>query len=131
MADVKLNILMLDDDPDVRELAVELISEFISLPFNVLEAEDGHEGLIKIRNQKFDLIIIELKLPKLDGMGIFKALPYIDAKFVPDNILILSSLVPPAKHKLTVGRVSHLRKPLLGKDFKEYVAKIFPDRMQE
>lgn len=130
MAVEKLNILVIDDEEEVRKLVVEMLNEFLQLPLSVLEAEDGQEALGKIRNQKFHLIITDLKMPKLDGQGMFKSLPYIEIPFIPDFIMILSGYLPANKNKLTVGRVTHFSKPLMAKDMQSYLEKIFPNRIK-
>lgn len=131
MAQEKLNILLVDDDEEIRNILAEMLKEFIEFPFTILEAQDGNEALTKIRNQKFQLIITDMKMPKLDGQGLFKSLPYIDIPFIPDHILILSGYLPQNKNKLTVGRVTHFCKPILAKDMQAYLEKIFPNNMRQ
>lgn len=130
MVQDKLNILIVDDEEEIRNLLSEMLNEFLEFPVTILEAQDGQEALAKIRNQKFHLIITDLKMPKLDGQGLFKSLPYIDIQFIPEYILIVSGQLPQSKNKLTVGRVTHLCKPILAKDMQDYLEKIFPHRLK-
>lgn len=58
-------ILMVDDDEDLREaLADQLI---LTEDFNVFEAEDGSGGLEKAKEAIYDLVILDVGLPDMDG----------------------------------------------------------------
>ena len=58
-------ILMVDDDPDLREaLADQLV---MTGEFDVFEAADGAGGLAKVREQLYDLVILDVGLPDMDG----------------------------------------------------------------
>lgn len=58
-------ILMVDDDEDLREaLADQLI---LTEEFDVFEAEDGSSGLGKAKEATYDLVILDVGLPDMDG----------------------------------------------------------------
>jgi DNA-binding response OmpR family regulator len=58
-------ILMVDDDEDLREaLADQLI---LTEDFDVFEAEDGASGLDKAKEAIYDLVILDVGLPDMDG----------------------------------------------------------------
>ena len=64
-------ILIVEDEPDIRKLVnYNLVQE----RFNVLEAEDGEQGLKIIQRDKPDLVILDLMLPGLSGMELCKIL---------------------------------------------------------
>lgn len=59
------NILVVDDDKDIRELvAVYLKTE----DFNVKLAENGEEALDLNEKNSFDLVILDVMMPKKDGL---------------------------------------------------------------
>lgn len=60
-------VLLVDDDPDVRELIKEKIKNHYSGDVRTIEASDGHEANLKLINQAFDLIITDLQMPNVDG----------------------------------------------------------------
>ncbi|SNX53152.1 response regulator transcription factor [Thermoanaerobacterium sp. RBIITD] len=61
------NILIVDDEEMlVKGLKLSLIQEGYSVDF----AYDGEEGLKKIRSGNFDLVILDLMLPKMDGLTV-------------------------------------------------------------
>lgn len=58
-------ILMVDDDGDLREaLADQLV---LTEEFDVFEAEDGTSGLERAKEQLYDLVILDVGLPDMDG----------------------------------------------------------------
>ena len=58
-------ILMVDDDDDLREaLADQLVT---TEEFDVFEAANGADGLVKAREQHYDLVILDVGLPDMDG----------------------------------------------------------------
>ena len=64
MAAVK-KILLVDDDPDLREaLADQLV---LTEEFDVFEAGDGDGGLARARDELYDLVILDVGLPDMDG----------------------------------------------------------------
>jgi len=57
-------IIVIDDDPDIRDvLALTLAQE----DYEVLQAQDGEEGLILIKNKAPDLVIADYNMPKMNG----------------------------------------------------------------
>ena len=69
-ADGKI-ILITDDDEALRRMyRIKLAKE----GFRLLEAADGEEGLKVALENHPDLILLDVKMPKLDGMGVMKKL---------------------------------------------------------
>ena len=59
-----MKILVVDDE----ELIRSVIKEYASLEgYQVIEAENGIEAIEKCKNDNFDLIIMDIMMPKLDG----------------------------------------------------------------
>jgi DNA-binding response OmpR family regulator len=69
MADA--SVLVVDDDPVVRRM---LQLSFESEGFNVLTAADGLEGLERIRADRPDVVVLDIMMPKLDGMKVMREL---------------------------------------------------------
>ncbi len=83
-------ILVVDDDPEIRE-AISLILE--ANGYEVVTAEDGIDGLNKLKEERPDMMILDLLMPKLDGFGVCKELKDPRwAKYGHIPIIILSSV---------------------------------------
>jgi DNA-binding response OmpR family regulator len=64
-------VLVIEDDPSVRELlAVALRKQ----EFDVLEAPDGESGLALAGRERPELVLLDLRLPGIDGFGVLQAL---------------------------------------------------------
>lgn len=83
-------ILVVDDDPDVLE-AIGIVLE--ANGYAVTTARHGVEGLTKLKEEKPDLMILDLLMPRLDGFGVCKELKDPRwAKYAHMPIIILSSV---------------------------------------
>jgi excisionase family DNA binding protein len=60
-------VLIADDEPVVRELVRELVLSATTDPVVVETAEDGYDALLKVGDFKPDLLILDLKMPRMDG----------------------------------------------------------------
>lgn len=60
-------ILVVDDDLFLRELYVEVLQDE---GYDVHAAHDGQEGLEKMKQGGYDLILLDVMMPKLDGLGV-------------------------------------------------------------
>ena len=81
-------ILIVEDDKFLRELIVKKMS---NEGYEVVEAADGEQGLQKIKEDKPDLILLDLILPGIDGFEVLaqkKEDPFIAA--IP--VIVLSNL---------------------------------------
>ena len=64
-------ILLVEDDPSVRELLKVLLE---SEGYEIVEAKDGLEGLLKAEFVKPDLMILDLMMPDVDGERVLNQL---------------------------------------------------------
>lgn len=69
MSDKPISVLVLEDDADIREI----IEDTLTLNrYRIVTAGDGLEGERKFKNEKFDLIITDISMPKVDGVTFIK-----------------------------------------------------------
>ena len=61
---LKVNILIIEDEKEIREGVSEYLSE---VGYNVISAEDGMQGIELFNKNKFDLVILDIMLPKANG----------------------------------------------------------------
>lgn len=67
----KKKILIIEDDQEVRELYAEVLRDE---GFVLDEAVDGQVGLTKVLEGKYDLLLLDIMLPKFDGLEILKTI---------------------------------------------------------
>ena len=98
-------ILVADDDPDVR-LAIASVLRYRS--YQVIEACDGREALRKLKEEKPDLLLLDLLMPEMDGFDVIKELRINQEKEYPDiPVLVISSVREEAsqrRYELELGR---------------------------
>ena len=82
-------ILLVEDD---LALSVAMYDTLTREGYRVLEAKDGREGLSKAIKQQPDLILLDLMLPGLDGIGFLKELR-IDEWGARAKVIILTALL--------------------------------------
>lgn len=95
-------ILLVDDDLYIRELYEELLEDE---GYEVETAADGKEGLDKITEDSYDLILLDIMLPKLDGIGIISKLKETNSQVPLKSIVFLTNLAqdPVVKEALNTG----------------------------
>jgi len=81
----KFKVLIVEDEHDIRELYRDLLTD---QGFDVLEAADGVSGLRMAKESTWDLMLLDIMLPQVDGL---RVLEEIREKF-SKPILIISNL---------------------------------------
>ncbi|MDO5011014.1 MAG: response regulator transcription factor [Intestinibacter bartlettii] len=64
---VSTKILIIEDEIDIREGISEFLSE---VGYEVTQAGDGQEGIDLFKEDKFDLVLLDIMLPKINGFGV-------------------------------------------------------------
>ena len=78
----KVKILIVDDEKNIREV----IREYASLEgYDVMEADSGVKALELLNNNKFDLMILDIMMPIMDGFTLLNSIP--KEKKIPTIIL--------------------------------------------
>ena len=105
----KKRILLVEDDSFTRELYEEVLT---SSGYAVDTAVDGEDGLSKIKIGNYDLIFLDVMMPKMDGLDVLRALK--DEPPVAKNgpIVLLTNLThdPVISIGMSLGAIDHLIK---------------------
>ncbi len=114
---MSINVLIIDDEKAIRDSLKFVLSEE---GYSADTAVDGEEALQKIKNENYDIVITDIKMPKLDGMQIrCKA-----AEISPDSFFIVMTAyasVQTAIEALRRGAFDYLIKPI---EFDDLIIKI-------
>lgn len=86
----KKSILIVEDDSMTRELIGEAIGTLNYYDL-IVTAADGVEACIKMGNQEFDLILLDINMPRKNAMEVIKtAINSSNVHFDPNKVIILS-----------------------------------------
>ena len=107
MPEQRDRILFVDDDPELREI---VCSQLIEAGFEVDQAESGDIALRKLSKGKFDIVLLDIKLPDASGIDLLK---FITARSLPCRVIMLTGVVGlgTAIESLTMGADDYITKP--------------------
>jgi two-component system, NtrC family, nitrogen regulation response regulator NtrX len=102
-----LKILCVDDNAEIRN---SLADQFSMEDFEVDTAEDGEFALQKVKENNYDLILLDVKMPKLDGLAVLQEIRKLDKN---PQIIMLSGIndVPTAMQCVRLGAKDYISKP--------------------
>lgn len=115
MDQMKKKILVVEDDQFLREFYQELLT---GEGFLVDVAPDGEMGLSKMRTEELDLVLLDIMMPKKDGVQVLKDLKSNGAKTQGIHIVMLTNLGQDAviKQCFDLGAQGYLIKSALNPD---------------
>ncbi len=117
MADTNRRLLIVDDDKDIREL---LVFDIKSSGYMVDWAQDGEEGLKKAVQNNYDLILLDVMMPKMNGYDVCKNIRLVKPK-VPILMLTAKGAISDKTEGFDVGADDYLVKPF---DIQEVLLRI-------
>ena len=102
-------ILIIEDEPAIRRVLTKILTEE-SDTYIVDEAEDGVLGLNKIKNEDYDLVLCDIKMPKMDGVEVLEAAKKIKPEI---QIVMISGHgdLETAVHTMRLGAYDYILKP--------------------
>lgn len=106
------HILVVDDHPEIRDLVGQLLERN---GFRVSKAADGHEMKLVLRDWNIDLIILDLMLPKVDGLVLCRDLRA-GASDIPIVMLTAKGEEIDRVLGLEMGADDYLAKPFSGRE---------------
>lgn len=102
-----LKLLYVEDEETIRE---QLLESFKRKFLNIVIAKDGLEGLEAFKNEKPDLIITDIKMPKINGLDMIEAIRKIDED-IPIIVTTAYSDLENIKKSLELGVDRFIQKP--------------------
>ncbi|WP_426484102.1 sigma-54-dependent transcriptional regulator [Flavobacterium sp. 2] len=102
-------ILIIEDEAAIRRVLVKILSEEND-SYQVDEAEDGVAGLEKIKNNDYDLVLCDIKMPKMDGVEVLEEVKKIKPE-IPMVMISGHGDMETAIHTMRLGAFDYISKP--------------------
>ncbi|OIQ39940.1 MAG: response regulator [Bacteroidetes bacterium MedPE-SWsnd-G1] len=102
-------ILIIEDESAIRRVLKKIISEE-SDTYLVDEAEDGLEGIEKVQKEDFDLILCDIKMPKMDGMEVLEKIKKVKPE-IPIVMISGHGDLELAVNTMRLGAFDYISKP--------------------
>lgn len=102
-------ILVIEDESAIRRVLVKILSEENDA-YQVEEAEDGLKGLETIKNNDYDLVLCDIKMPKMDGVEVLEAARKIKPE-IPFIMISGHGDLDTAVNTMRLGAFDYISKP--------------------
>ncbi|TRW23257.1 sigma-54-dependent Fis family transcriptional regulator [Flavobacterium zepuense] len=102
-------ILIIEDEAAIRRVLGKILSEENDT-YKVEEAEDGQMGLEKIKNDDYDLVLCDIKMPKMDGVEVLEAVKKIKPE-IPFVMISGHGDLETAINTMRLGAFDYISKP--------------------
>ena len=102
-------ILIIEDEAAIRRVLTKILSEENDT-YQVEEAEDGISGVEKIKNEDYDLVLCDIKMPKMDGVEVLEAIKKIKPE-IPMVMISGHGDLETAVNTMRLGAFDYISKP--------------------
>jgi two-component system nitrogen regulation response regulator NtrX len=105
---MKQNILIIDDEERIRNVLSDILNK---KGYSAICASNGEDGLNQIRDKDIDVVLLDLVLPKLNGIEVLKKISSYDPS-LPVIMITAYGSVPNAVEAIKQGAYDFVEKPL-------------------
>lgn len=102
-------ILVIEDESAIRRVLVKILAEEND-DYNVVEAEDGKAGIDLIKKEDFDLVLCDIKMPKMDGVEVLEAAKKVKPE-IPFIMISGHGDLDTAVNTMRLGAYDYISKP--------------------
>lgn len=102
-------ILIIEDEAAIRRVLVKILTEE-NKGYEVFEAEDGLAGMEMLKNEDFDLVLCDIKMPKMDGVEVLEATKKIKPE-IPMVMISGHGDLDTAVNTMRMGAFDYISKP--------------------
>ena len=117
------HVLVVEDSPTMRQLIVFALKRIRG--FQIVEANDGVDGLKKLSAQKFDLIVTDINMPIMDGLKLVSMVRN-DPNYKETPIIVITTegASEDRERALALGANEYITKPIQTTKILETVKKL-------
>jgi len=118
------SVLSVDDDRDLRDLLHELISD---MGLTSATAVDGMDALVKMKEEQFDIVVTDINMPRLNGIGLIKR---IAADYIDTDVIAITGFQTEYNYTdiIALGASDFISKPININEFEAKIKRIVRER---
>ena len=104
-------ILIVEDSPTMRQLLVFALRRLKNV--DIVEAQDGMDGLRKVSSDHFDIALIDINMPVMDGLKLIRLMRSEETlKDIPIVVITTEGAAEDRERALNLGANEYLTKPI-------------------
>lgn len=107
---MKKRLLIIDDEQDIRDVIQVSLQEFAG--WQVVTAESGKDGLLKVKTASWDAILLDVSMPDMDGFCVFEQLQSDPSTRSIPVVLLTAKVLPSDRRRFAeMGVAGVITKP--------------------
>lgn len=115
-------LLLVDDDDDIREMLATILE---ADGFRIVTARNGHEALERIDEERPDLVILDMRMPVMDGWQLNRVL---EERGDRPPIVVVTAAADPAARAADIRAEGWLAKPFDIEELEHVIRRVLGDR---
>jgi len=121
-----MKLLIADDEKTIRAGLIKIIKDHYTLPLEILEAKNGEEAWKVLQEEHPDILITDIRMPKLDGIELMRLVSTLEERPV---MIVLSGYdeFAYARESIRHGVQSYILKPVDKQEFLETLDRLVQD----
>jgi two-component system chemotaxis response regulator CheY len=117
-----LNILVVDDSTAIRKILIRVLRQTKLAIGEIFEARDGLEALDIVRNHPLNLVLSDINMPNLDGLGLLAELKGTEQwRNLPVVMITTEGSEEKVSQAIRLGSAAYIRKPFTAEQIQEKI----------
>lgn len=118
-----LNILVVDDSTAIRKILIRVLRQTALTIGEIFEARDGIEALDIVRNHALNLVLSDINMPNLDGLGLLAELKNSpEWRALPVVMITTEGSEEKVSHAIRLGSAAYIRKPFTAEQIQDKIS---------
>ena len=118
-----MNILVVDDSTAIRKILIRVLRQTALSIAEIFEARDGVEALEIVRGHPLNLILSDINMPNMDGLGLLAELKGSEQyRDLPVVMITTEGSAEKVSQAIKLGSAAYIRKPFTAEQIQEKIA---------
>lgn len=118
-----LNILVVDDSTAIRKILIRVLRQTVLQIGEIFEARDGVEALDIVRSHALHLVLSDINMPNMDGLGLLAELKSSEQwRHLPVVMITTEGSEEKVSQAIRLGSAAYIRKPFTAEQIQEKIS---------